>query len=70
MNESERRQLHESSLDQQRESRAEYMPTPDQIAAACLEINSTWSEFEKAKRRGVRLDDCDRWDVPLVREGE
>lgn len=40
MNESERRQLHASKLDQAHEDRAAYMPTPEQIAAECAKIRA------------------------------
>lgn len=59
MNESERRQLHESRLDEQREQRAAYMPTPEEIAAECAKIKAE----NKAKNRRVKQqpvdDDCD-----------
>src|SRR5262249_43134460 len=33
----------------------DYLPTPEEIAAACAEIQSTWSELEWITRRGYSL---------------
>jgi hypothetical protein len=30
-------------------------PTPDEIAAACLEIQKGWSEYDFARRQGKRV---------------
>lgn len=40
---------------------AEYMPTPDEIAAACKEIQSTWTDGERERRRVAAPD-----QTPLV----
>jgi hypothetical protein len=32
----------------------EYLPTPDEIAARCREIQATWSDDERLRRRRVR----------------
>jgi hypothetical protein len=32
----------------------EYLPTPDEIARACREIQQGWSEAERRRRRGYR----------------
>jgi hypothetical protein len=31
----------------------EYMPTPEEIRQACLAIQATWSEAERARRRAM-----------------
>lgn len=54
--------------DERHEANAKFMPTPEQIAAGCKEINEQWDEAEKARRRGARKSDGDRWNVPTVRE--
>jgi len=35
--------------------RIEFFPTPNEIAAACEEIQATWTEEERCKRRGGHL---------------
>lgn len=32
----------------------EYLPTPEEISRACLEIQSEWTESERRRRRGYR----------------
>lgn len=32
-----------------------YLPSPEEIAEACRQIQSTWSRFEERKRRGTDL---------------
>jgi len=32
----------------------EYLPTPEEISAACREIQAGWSEAERRRRRGYR----------------
>jgi hypothetical protein len=52
-----------------------YLPTPAEIAAACLEIQSHWSAEERYYRRcclkhgertGVEPSEEDAWQPPLV----
>jgi len=40
---------------------ARYMPTPEQIRAACAEIQSTWSETQRAQREQIPAI---TWAVP------
>ena len=47
----------------------DYMPTPDQIRAACEEIQAAWTDAERVKRTcGAYLSP--RWEPPAVRVGE
>lgn len=56
------------TVDERHELAAKYLPTPAEIAAACLAMQAEWSEAEKARRRGQIVEP---WDVPVVRsEGE
>ena len=32
----------------------EYLPTPEEISRACLEIQAGWTESERRRRRGYR----------------
>lgn len=45
-----------------------YEPTPAEIAAACAEIQSEWTDDEEHRRRVYRPDTA--WRVPEVRTGE
>jgi hypothetical protein len=60
VNESERRQMHESDLDQKRESRAEYMPTLEEIAAWKVKIREENRVKQQGKKPQQEVDlDCD-----------
>lgn len=39
-------------------------PTPDQIAAMCLELQSKWSDEERMRRGGYR-----KWAIPVYGRG-
>ena len=39
-------------------------PTAEEIAEICAEIQSEWSEEEKARRAGVRMADDFRYEIP------
>jgi hypothetical protein len=60
VNESERRQLHESDLDQQRESRVEYMPTLEEIDRMKKLIRAENERRQQGKAPQPVVDaDCD-----------
>ncbi len=37
------------------DERAEYIPTPDQIRAACAEVRESWTESEFNKRSNYKI---------------
>ena len=47
----------------------DYMPTPDQIRAACAEIQAGWTEDER-ERRTCRAYLPQRWEPVVCRAGE
>lgn len=47
---------------------AEYLPTPEEIRAACLEIQATWTRKEEWQRGGHA--GRPRWILPRSRLGE
>ena len=47
--------------------RPEYVPTPEQIRKACLDIQEGWSKTTERHRRGLRGRPEDRhYEFPLV----
>ena len=42
----------------------EYCPTPEQIRAECLDIQSEWSERERWRRAGYAAGRAPRWTPP------
>lgn len=42
-----------------------YRPTPEQIRAACRQIQAEWSDEDERKHRGARRDTV-LWNVPIV----
>lgn len=54
-----------SAIDADDDESGEYIPTPEEIRAECLAIQSEWSDRER-KRREV----YSRWSVPGIRFSE
>lgn len=48
----------------EREDRDAYMPTKEEIRAACARIQATWSEYERYKRM---VTPPSRWLLPVVK---
>lgn len=48
---------------------ATFLPTPEQIAAGCREIQLEWSESEKRRRCLASNGAGDSWNLPVCREG-
>lgn len=44
----------------------EYIPTPEEIRAACEAIRATWTEREHRRRAGLTEE---RYTIPRVRTG-
>jgi hypothetical protein len=51
---------------QKHEDAAAYMPTEEEIAEGCAEIQKGWGQIEKNRRRVVKEP---TWDVPTCRGG-
>jgi len=45
----------------------EYIPTPEEIQAACHEIQSEWSESERRRRAGLHQPSMHRANVRIYR---
>lgn len=43
---------------------SQYIPTPEQIAEACAEISSGWSDAERKRRRPA--EGCDELELPVL----
>ena len=54
---------------QKHEDAAAYMPTPEEIAEGCAEIQKGWTVIEEQHRRGIRVKDEDRYPVRICSEG-
>lgn len=43
-----------------------YLPSPEEIAAACREIQAEWTESERRRRAGL-ADGSPSWRAPTVK---
>lgn len=54
---------------QKHEDAAAYMPTEEEIAEGCVEIQKGWTVIEEQHRRGIRIKDEYRLKTRVCLEG-